>query len=195
MFKASIGRTLCCLFALLSWQVSGTFHPLASMTSDTSTTVSGRIGTRREHNSGAISLCDAELVPSVLAIRGGGAGSMVSDFNNYIGSSKFRSWTVLVFSILTDTVSVTLMKAAQAESSVPKLVISFLGFFLSLVGFALALKSIDVSIAYAIWASVGTAIVSVAGIVFFGECLNMAKIICLAMILLGVVGLELTDEH
>jgi multidrug transporter EmrE-like cation transporter len=46
-----------------------------------------------------------------------------------------------------------------------------------------------------IWASVGTAIVSIAGIVFFGERLDMAKIICLTLILLGVVGLELSGDH
>ena len=46
-----------------------------------------------------------------------------------------------------------------------------------------------------IWASVGTATVSVMGIAFFGESVSMAKIICLAMILFGVVGLELADGH
>jgi len=65
----------------------------------------------------------------------------------------------------------------------------------SLAGFGFALKAIDVSIAYAVWASVGTAIVSIVGIVFFGERLDMAKVLCLAMILLGVVGLEMSDRH
>ena len=46
-----------------------------------------------------------------------------------------------------------------------------------------------------VWASVGTAIVSIVGIVFFGERLDMAKVLCLAMILLGVVGLEMADRH
>ncbi len=46
-----------------------------------------------------------------------------------------------------------------------------------------------------VWASVGTAIVSIVGIVFFGERLDMAKVLCLAMILLGVVGLEMSDRH
>lgn len=37
--------------------------------------------------------------------------------------------------------------------------------------------------------------VSVAGIVFFGERFDLAKVICLSMIVLGVVGLELTGQH
>lgn len=46
-----------------------------------------------------------------------------------------------------------------------------------------------------IWACFGTAIVSIAGIVFFGERLDMAKVVCLSLIVVGVVGLELTDSH
>ena len=72
-----------------------------------------------------MALRHSELRNSVLAIRGGGVGSTISNFNNYIGSSKARSWTVLMLSILLDTVSVTLMKKAQAESSAIKLAISF----------------------------------------------------------------------
>ena len=41
----------------------------------------------------------------------------------------------------------------------------------------------------------GTAIVSIAGILLFGERFDTAKVLCLAMIVLGVVGLELTDRH
>jgi hypothetical protein len=94
----------------MSWQVSGTFH----------------------HEFNAMAQLDSdELVTSVLSIRGGGPiGCMVCDLNDYIGSSKARSWGVLVFSILTDAVAVTLMKTAQDESSVQKLVLSFFGFFI-----------------------------------------------------------------
>lgn len=46
-----------------------------------------------------------------------------------------------------------------------------------------------------VWAALGTAVVSVAGIVFFGERFDLAKVICLSMIVLGVVGLELTGQH
>ncbi|OEU13416.1 Multi_Drug_Res-domain-containing protein [Fragilariopsis cylindrus CCMP1102] len=134
-------------------------------------------------------------VSSYLNIRGGGARSVISNFNEYIGESKSRSWYVLMISILIDSASAALMKTAQRDSSIKKLIVSFLGFLLSLSGFALALKSIDVSIAYAVWAALGTAIVSIAGIVLFGERFDSAKIICLAMIVLGVVGLELSEGH
>jgi hypothetical protein len=136
MFKANnVCQILCCLVALLSWQVSGTFHPLASVITSTTTVTKPSdhcIGSGRVQDFDPMVRRDSDkLVTSVLAIRGGGGvGSMVSDLNDYIGASKTRSWGVLVFSILTDTVAVTLMKTAQEESSVQKLGLSFVGFFL-----------------------------------------------------------------
>ena len=56
-------------------------------------------------------------------------------------------------------------------------------------------QCLDVLFFSKVWAAVGTAIVSITGIVFFGERLDTAKIVCLAMIVLGVVGLELTEDH
>lgn len=178
---------------MLLRHVSGTFHPLEPMTPAILTTKVGQL--KRVQDFDIVSLCDPKVTTSVLAIRGGGIGEIASDINEYIGASKGRSWAVLVFSILADTIAVTLIKAAQTESSIHKLVLGFFGFFLSLIGFSLALKSIDMSVAYAIWASFGTAIVSIAGVVFFGERLDMAKVVCLSLIVIGVVGLEITDSH
>jgi multidrug transporter EmrE-like cation transporter len=62
-------------------------------------------------------------------------------------------------------------------------------------GFAVSLAQIEVGIAYACWAALGTAIVSTAGIVFFGESCDSIKLVCLLMIMAGVVGLNLRDSH
>jgi hypothetical protein len=67
-----------------------------------------------------------------IQIRGGGSGScgsILSNFPEFIASSKSRSWTVLLLSIVTDALSTTLMKTAQVESSTPKLVLAFCGYF------------------------------------------------------------------
>lgn len=192
MFK---GIFLISLIQLLSSQVSGTRHHMVPITSIALPDARARNGIKWTQKFDILDLNHSELRNSALSVRGGGLGLAISDLNNYIGSSKARSWGVLAFSIVADAVCVTLMKIAQEEGSAYKMAIAFFGFFLSLAGFAMALKSIDVSIAYAIWASVGTAIVSVSGVVFFGERLDLTKILCLTLILVGVVGLELTDEH
>ena len=72
-------------------------------------------------------------VSSYLKIRGGGARSVISNFNEYIGESKSRSWYVLMISILIDSASAALMKTAQRDSSIKKLIVSFLGFLIRYV--------------------------------------------------------------
>ena len=65
------------------------------------------------------------------------------------------------------------------------------------VSFALlsfALRGIDLSIAYAVWSGVGTAIVAAIGILWFHEPAGAWKLLSLAMIVLGVVGLHLSGR-
>jgi small multidrug resistance pump len=59
---------------------------------------------------------------------------------------------------------------------------------------SLALRGIDLSVAYAVWSGVGTAIVAVIGIVWFGESAGTWKLLCLGLIVLGVAGLHLSER-
>jgi small multidrug resistance pump len=66
-------------------------------------------------------------------------------------------------------------------------------------GFAflsLALRKIDISIAYAIWSGTGIAFMAVMGIVWFGEIVTTLKVVSIVLIIAGVVGLNFTpDTH
>ena len=57
---------------------------------------------------------------------------------------------------------------------------------------SVALRGIALSIAYAVWSGVGTAVVAAIGIVWFGESAGAWKLLCLALIVLGVAGLHLS---
>lgn len=57
---------------------------------------------------------------------------------------------------------------------------------------AIALRAIDLSVAYAVWAGVGTAAVAVIGIAWFDETAGAGKLASLSLIVLGVVGLHLS---
>jgi small multidrug resistance pump len=56
----------------------------------------------------------------------------------------------------------------------------------------LLLQKIDVSFAYAIWSGLGTALITLVGILWFREPLNILKGISLALIVIGVIGLNLS---
>jgi small multidrug resistance pump len=69
------------------------------------------------------------------------------------------------------------------------------GYTLSFWLLALVLKEIAVSTTYAIWAGTGTAAVAVIGIALLGEPATALKIASIALIIAGVIGLNLGGAH
>jgi small multidrug resistance pump len=60
---------------------------------------------------------------------------------------------------------------------------------------ALALKQLEISLAYAVWAGVGTAAVAVIGMAALGESVNALKLASIALVIGGVVGLNLSGAN
>lgn len=56
-----------------------------------------------------------------------------------------------------------------------------------------ALKTIDVSVAYAIWGAFGILLISMVGIIFLHESVNILKVVSILLIILGTVGLRLAS--
>ena len=69
------------------------------------------------------------------------------------------------------------------------------GYALSIWMLALVVRAIPVSVAYAVWAGLGTAAVALIGFLFLGESMSWLKATSLALIVLGVVGLNLVGTH
>ncbi|UUW91666.1 DMT family transporter [Pimelobacter simplex] len=68
------------------------------------------------------------------------------------------------------------------------------GYALSIWLLALVVKDLPVSIAYAVWAGLGTAGMAVVGVLFLDERLDALKAGALALIVLGVVLLNLAGS-
>lgn len=69
-------------------------------------------------------------------------------------------------------------------------VIAMIGSFLCL---SLAVKTLPLGSSYAIWTGIGTMGAVLAGMLIFGEQMNMLRLLCVAMILGGIIGLKLTS--
>ncbi|WP_198304424.1 quaternary ammonium compound efflux SMR transporter SugE [Arcobacter vandammei] len=67
------------------------------------------------------------------------------------------------------------------------MIISF--YFLSL-----ALKSLPMGTAYAVWVGIGSVGIVIAGIILFNEPINLIRFISIAFIILGIIGLKLTTN-
>lgn len=65
---------------------------------------------------------------------------------------------------------------------------------LSFILLWLAMRVIPLGTAYAAWTGIGTAGTAAAGILFFGEPRDGPRLACLALILIGIVGLKMTGR-
>jgi small multidrug resistance pump len=65
------------------------------------------------------------------------------------------------------------------------------GYGISIWLLAIVVRSMPISVAYAVWSGVGTAVVAAVGYFFLDEPMDWIKVVSLAMIVMGVVGLNL----
>ncbi len=103
-------------------------------------------------------------------------------------------WIYLAVAIILEVAGTTAMKFSEGFTKILPSVMMFVFYILSLVALTYALKKIDMSMAYAIWAGFGTALIAVVGIYFFKEPVSVVKIGSIALIIVGVVGLHLSAE-
>lgn len=101
-------------------------------------------------------------------------------------------WTYLVLAILLEVSGTTCMKLSEGFTRTVPSILLFVFYSLSFGMLTLALKRIDVSVAYAVWSGVGTALIATIGVLWFKEPITALKLISLALIIGGVVGLNLS---
>jgi len=100
------------------------------------------------------------------------------------------AFLLLSLAILSEVGATLALRVSDGFSRpIPSLIV-VVGYGISFWLLALALKDIPVSLTYAIWSGVGTALIAVAGVVAFGETMNAMKLASLAIIVLGVAGLS-----
>ena len=101
---------------------------------------------------------------------------------------------MLVVAILLEVVGTTNMKLSEGFSKLVPSVLVLLFYALSIVALTFAVHRLDVSVAYAVWSGMGTALVAMIGIWFFQESLTTTKLIALGFIIVGVAMLHLTNK-
>lgn len=103
------------------------------------------------------------------------------------------SWFYLILAIILEVAGTTSMKLSQGFTKLlPSILIFiFYGFCFSL--FTLAVKKIDISVAYAVWSGLGTALIAALGIWYFKEPASALKIISIGLIIVGIIGLNLSE--
>ena len=102
---------------------------------------------------------------------------------------------LLMAAIGIEVASTALLPRAAGFTNVGWSTVVVAGYAASIWMLALVVRTMPVSVAYAVWAGLGTALVAVVGYAFLGESLGWAKAFSLGLIVAGVVGLNLVGAH
>lgn len=100
-------------------------------------------------------------------------------------------WFYLGAAILLEVAGTISMKLSDGFTRLIPSITLFVCYAASFTALTFSLKKIDLSIAYAVWAGVGTALVVLVGIFYFRESITIIKSVSICLIILGVVGLHL----
>ncbi len=83
------------------------------------------------------------------------------------------------------------MKLSEGFTKTLPSVLTFIFYIGTLIMLTFALKELNMSLVYAIWSGVGITLITLVGYFFFEESFSVAKLLFIALIIIGVVGLNL----
>jgi small multidrug resistance pump len=96
-------------------------------------------------------------------------------------------WIYLAVAIISEVIGTSFLKSAEGFTRpVPSLIV-FVAYVASFYFLSLALKTLPLGIAYAVWAGTGVALIALAGHAIFGQVLDAPAIIGIMLIVSGVV--------
>lgn len=105
------------------------------------------------------------------------------------------AWLLLTAAIGVEVASTAALPRTQGFRDPGWTVAVMAGYALSIWLLSVVIKDISVSVAYAVWSGLGTAGIVVIGVLFLGERVDAVKAAALAMIIVGVVVLNLHGAH
>ena len=118
--------------------------------------------------------------------RSGGCGRAET-----LGGYHDMHWLYLTLAILSEVAGTTCMKlSAGFTKSTPSLLMWLL-YGVCFYFLTLTLKKVDVSVAYAIWSGVGTALIATVGVLYFREPVSVLKLVGIVAIIGGVIALNM----
>ncbi len=103
-------------------------------------------------------------------------------------------WIFLILAIVAEVVGTLFLKSTEGFTKLWPSTIVVIGYCTAFYFLSLTLDSIPISVVYAVWSSVGIAAITVVSVLFLDQKLDLAAMIGLSLIIVGVVVLRLYSE-
>lgn len=106
-----------------------------------------------------------------------------------------NAWLLLMAAILFEVAGTVSMKLSEGFAKMVPSLLIFIFYGISFILLTRTLKTLEVSTVYAIWSGLGTALVTIIGIVYFKETMHAPKILGIGCVILGVILINLYDSR
>jgi quaternary ammonium compound-resistance protein SugE len=103
------------------------------------------------------------------------------------------AWLILVIAGLLEIVWAIALKQSDGFSRLGPSIVGVGAAVVSFLLLTVALRQLPAGTGYAVWVGIGAVGVAIAGIILLGEAVSVARLIFLAVIIAGIVGLRIVE--
>lgn len=104
-------------------------------------------------------------------------------------------WAWLFLAILLEVAATVFLKLSDGFTKFAPTAVMAVLYLLSFLPMALALRGMDVGVAYAVWSAVGTSALAIIGMLLFKESVSVLKVVSIVLIVVGVISLNLSSRR
>lgn len=104
------------------------------------------------------------------------------------------AWTYLVIAGILEVVWATGLKYTDGFSRLWPSIVTVLAMIASFYYLSQALKTLPVGTGYAVWTGIGAVGTAALGIILFSESAALSRLLSIALIVIGIIGLKLTAQ-
>jgi small multidrug resistance pump len=101
-----------------------------------------------------------------------------------------QAWGVLAVAIVLEVAGTTCMRLSEGFSRLTPSVLIFVFYAASFALNTLIIRTLGLSVVYAVWSGVGTVLTAAIGILYFKEPATALKLVFIGLIVVGVIGLH-----
>jgi small multidrug resistance pump len=106
------------------------------------------------------------------------------------------AYLFLAVAIVAEVISTSLLKSTEGFTRLWPTVMCVAGYAIAFAFMAIAIaRGMQVDVAYALWSALGTTAIVVIAVLFLGSPVSVAKVVGVALVVGGVVTLNLGGAH
>jgi small multidrug resistance pump len=105
------------------------------------------------------------------------------------------AYVFLLVAILSEVIASTALRATKGFTQLVPSIITVVGYAISFYALSQTLTAFKLGIVYALWSGIGMVLIAILGYLVYGQKLDWAALLGIALIIAGVVVIQLFSQQ